>query len=217
MNRLVGIFGGTFDPVHNAHLRVAMDVLEMAPLEAVRLIPAHVPPHRATPTVDAAQRLTMLRLAVANEPRMLVDARELERDGPSYMVDTLHSLRADFPDCHLCLMLGTDSFRSLSRWHRWTELGEYAHIVEMQRPEPGAPMDDALAQWLRGRETAEWDRLRDTPAGLVLTQPVTPLGISATDIRQRIGAGRSGRYLVPDPVWDHIREYGLYGAGGAGG
>ncbi|MEX0731561.1 MAG: nicotinate-nucleotide adenylyltransferase [Aquisalimonadaceae bacterium] len=217
MTQLVGIFGGTFDPVHNAHLRVAMDVLEEASLDEVRLIPAHQPPHRDTPSVGSAERLQMLRMAVNGESRMVVDDRELRRDGPSYTVDTLATLHADFPDAHLCLLLGTDSFRSLPGWNRWRELSRFAHIVVMKRPEMDSPpMPDDLTHWLSGRETADWARLRAEPAGRVIFQAVTPLGISATDIRQRLASGRSGRYLMPDAVWDHIRTHGLYGAGSAG-
>lgn len=215
MTRLIGIFGGTFDPVHNAHLRVALEVLEQGPLDEVRLIPAHVPPHRATPSVDASERLKMLHLATRGEPRMIVDDRELRRDGRSYTVDTLISLREDFPDAHLCLLLGTDSFRSLPDWDRWRELGEHAHIVVMERPEPGPPVPEALQLWLQGRETADWQRLLTNVAGLVLYQHVTPLGISATAIRRRLATGHSGRYLLTDAVWDHIRIHGLYGAGSA--
>jgi len=210
---LIGIFGGTFDPVHNGHLRVALDVLELGGLDALYLMPCHVPPHRATPMVDSAQRLQLLRLAVRGEPRMRVDARELDRDGPSYTLDTLTSLRADYPRAHLCLLLGTDSFRSLPGWDRWRQLTDHAHIVVMQRPETEDGPDAVLDDWLQGRETRDWGRLRHQQAGCVLYQPVTQLAISATDIRARLAAGRSARFLMPDAVWDHVQKHALYVAG----
>ncbi len=213
MTRLVGMFGGTFDPIHNAHLRVALDVVEAGELERLHLIPCHVPPHRGDPDVTADHRLAMLERAAAGEPRFLVDDRELRRDGPSYTVETLRSLHADAASAHLVLVVGTDSFLSLPRWHQWRELGEWAHLVVMERPDAGEDMPDALARWLQGRRAETWAELRERPAGRVLFQPVTPMAVSATDIRERMRAGRSPRYLLPDPVWDYIRENGLYGAG----
>ncbi|MCC5856765.1 MAG: nicotinate-nucleotide adenylyltransferase [Ectothiorhodospiraceae bacterium] len=210
MGTLTGIFGGTFDPVHNAHLRVALDVVEAGALVELRLIPCHIPPHRESPAVDAATRLHMLRMAVRGEPRFVVDDRELRRDTPSWTVDTLRTLRADFPDRHFCLLMGSDSFRGLPTWSRWRELGEFAHIVVMQRPDPGRPVPDALAEWLRGREADGWGALRRERSGRVLFQPVAQLAISATDIRERLARGGSIRYLVPDAVWDHIQQEGLY-------
>lgn len=213
MTRLVGMFGGTFDPVHNAHLRVALDVVELGGLDRLHLIPCNVPPHRGDPHVMPPQRLAMLELAVAGEPRLLVDDRELRRAGPSYTVDTLISLHAEDPEAHLVLLMGTDSFASLPRWDRWRELAEWAHVVVMERPEASLGHSGELAEWLVGREAHEWATLRHERAGRVLFQPVTPLDVSATDIRHRLHAGRSPRYLLPDPVWEYIRDNGLYGAG----
>ena len=216
MPRLIAMFGGTFDPVHNAHMRVALDVAEAGGLDEVRLIPCHFPPHRGQPAVASRQRLRMLELAAADEPCFVVDDRELRREAPSYTADTLLSLRADFPDSRLCLLLGTDSFRSLPRWHRWRELAELAHIVVMQRPEPGPAMPPDLVTWLRGRERESWAALRESANGCILFQKVTQLAISATDLRERLGGGGSGRYLMPEPVWSYIREEGLYGVASDG-
>ncbi len=210
MSSLLGIFGGTFDPVHNAHLRVALDVVEAGNLEELRLIPCHIPPHKATPSVDAQQRMRLLELAVRDEPRFRVDDRELRRDGPSYTADTLRSFRAEFPQSHLCLLIGTDSFHGLPGWSRWRELADHAHLVVMQRPNHGVSMPPELAQWLQGRRAQGWEDLRRRQAGLVLFQEVAQLEVSATDLRERVARGGSLRYLVPDAVWDHIRVNGLY-------
>ncbi len=211
MAQLIGLFGGTFDPVHNAHLRVALDVLETGDVDEIRLLPCRLPPHRDAPSVAAEQRLHMLRLAVSGEPRLAVDDRELGRDGPSYTVDTLASFRQQMPDTRFCLLLGMDNFRDLNRWHRWRELSHYCHFLIMDRPEQGLPLPDELERWLVGRETGQWRSLRKNSAGRVFHHPVTQLDISATDIRHRLAAGRSARYLVPDAVWDYIRDNGLYG------
>ena len=212
------MFGGTFDPVHNAHLRVALDVLESGQLERLHLVPCHVPPHRGDPEVTAEQRLAMLRRGVGGVPGFRVDDRELRRNGPSYTLDTLHSLRDDDPDATLCLLLGTDSFLSLPRWHRWEELAEVAHFVVLERPEHTLSLPDELEHWLRGREVSTWSALREALAGRVLFQSVTAMAISATAIRERLRQGYSARFLLPDAVWDYIRDNGLYGvgAGGAG-
>lgn len=211
MSRLLGILGGTFDPVHVGHLRSALEVCEAGSLEQIRLMPCHIPPHRGTPAVDASMRLELLRLAIDGEPQLLVDDRELRRDAVSYTVDTLHSLHLDFPGARLCLLLGSDSFNSLPSWHRWRELAELAHIVVMQRPHVAAADDPALQNWARGRVTDDWSALRQEAAGLVLYQPVTQLDVSASMIRERLAAGRSGRYLLPDAVWQSVQRHRLYG------
>ncbi|MCK8516242.1 nicotinate-nucleotide adenylyltransferase [Methylonatrum kenyense] len=213
MSRLLGLLGGTFDPVHNGHLRAALDVCEAGQLDQLRLLPCHIPPHRQTPRVDAATRLQLLQAAIhGEEPRLVVDDRELRRDAVSYTVDTLHSLHLDFPAARLCLLLGTDTFNGLPSWHRWRELGELAHLVVMQRPDFSATDDPVLARWMRERRTEDWTDLRAEPFGRVLFQPVAQLGISASLVRQRLAAGRSARYLVPEPVWQQIQQQQLYAA-----
>lgn len=217
LTALVGMFGGTFDPVHNAHLRVALDVVEQGELARLHLIPCRIPPHRGDPSVTASERLAMLDLAARGEPRFVVDDRELRRAGPSYTVDTLASLHEEFPDAHLVLLLGTDSFVTLPQWDRWQQLGERAHMVVMARPDSPLDAPGPLRDWLRGRQVETWSALRDRAAGCVLFQEVTPLAVSATDLRERLAAGRSGRYLLPDAVWEYIRDKGLYGADGSVG
>jgi nicotinate-nucleotide adenylyltransferase len=125
----IGLLGGTFDPVHNAHLRIALDVLEQLQLAEMRFIPSRQPPHRAQPGASPEQRLAMLQRAVQGQPGFIVDERELRRSGPSYMVDTLCSLRADFSETPLCLLLGLDAFRELHTWYRWQTIPELAHIL----------------------------------------------------------------------------------------
>ena len=210
--RPIGVLGGTFDPVHFGHLRPALELLETLDLAEVRLIPCGQPPHRKPPRATAAARLAMLELAVANQPGLRVDPRELERPGPSYMVDTLASLRAEFGTTPLYLLLGSDAFLGLPDWHRWQELPQLAHLVVMHRP--GWALDDdlaaPLAQLVDTRRVYEAAALAAQPAGNILLVPVTPLDISATAIRALIGAGRSPRYLLLDTVWEYIRAHGLY-------
>ena len=203
--RPIGILGGTFDPVHYGHLRIALEALE-----ALRLLPARRPPHRDTPGASPEQRLTLLRLAVSDQPGFVIDERELRRDGPSYMVDTLTSLRAEHPATPLCLLVGSDAFAELPRWSRWSRLFELAHLVVLSRPgdRPG-PAPELRAE-MDARRLAESKALNEQPAGGIWFQDVTPLAISATRIRQLLATGRSPRYLLPDPVHEYILSRGLY-------
>ncbi|MGZ8217021.1 nicotinate-nucleotide adenylyltransferase [Methylomagnum sp.] len=212
---MIGIYGGTFDPIHYGHLRTALEVKEAAGLDEVRLIPSQIPPHRGAPGATPEQRLAMLRAALEDaEPGFRIDTRELERAGPSYMVDTLGSIRADIgPAEPLCLIVGLDAFLNLHRWHRWRALFELAHILVMQRPGSAPEMPDELRAELDSRATATPEPLRKSPAGFIHFIPVTQLDISATQIRRAIAAGRSPRYLTPDVVLDLIRRLDLYRIG----
>jgi nicotinate-nucleotide adenylyltransferase len=208
---MIGIYGGTFDPIHYGHLRTALEVKEAAGLAEVRFIPCHIPPHRGTPGANPEQRLRMLQAALADgEPGFRIDTRELERPGPSYMVDTLTSIRAEIGPRPLGLIVGLDAFAGLHRWHRWRALFDLAHLLVMRRPGPAPALPEELKSLLDERQTVSAERLRAAPAGLIHCIPVTQLDISATRLRAALRAGRSARYLTPDAVLRLIREEGLY-------
>jgi len=210
----IGIFGGTFDPVHFGHLRMAQELAEALALDTVRLVPAAVPPHRGRPRCIAQQRREMLKLAIADNPLFVLDSCELERDGPSYTVDTLTALRASVgPDVPLCLFVGADAFNGLSTWHRWESLIDLAHIVVAHRP--GASLAvDALPQALQTlwheRHTTRAASLHQAPAGRLLQHRITALDISSSAIREALHAGRSCRYLLPEAVRHYIHTHHLY-------
>ncbi len=209
----LGILGGTFDPVHYGHLRLAAEAVEGLGLAAVRWLPAGRPRHRNAPHTGAEHRLAMVRLAVADNDRFEVDAAEAESREPSYTVPSLERLRSELgSDRPLVLLLGADAFLGLPSWHRWEELFGLAHIAVATRPghvlDPAA-MAPALAEEFRWRAAAN-AALAGAPCGAVVPFAITALDISATAIRERLAAGREVRYLLPDAVLDYIRRNRLY-------
>jgi nicotinate-nucleotide adenylyltransferase len=215
----VGILGGTFDPIHLGHLRLAQELAQTLRLAEVHFVPSGTPPHRAQPRTPSAHRLAMVRLAVAGNPVFSVDEREVRRSGPAYTFDTLTELRAEVGAATpLVLLVGADAFLDFAAWHRWHELFGLAHIAVAHRP--GFPVErwrDAMPQPL-AREYAA--RLMQQPlavhlaaGGGIVVIPFTALDISATAIRALVGSGGSPRYLLPDPVLDYIQREGLYAGG----
>lgn len=216
---MIGILGGSFDPIHIGHLRLALELYEDLGLQQVRLIPSGLPPHRAPPVASPTQRLYMLKAALIDAPGLYIDERELARSGPSYTIDTLTSLRAELGGVPLCLILGMDAFLSLNTWRRWREIITLAHIIVAQRPGydarisknearslPGAELASLIAE----RRTTNPQELANKPAGCILYWPVTQLDISSAHIRALIAAGKSPRYLVPDAVAVTIKSQGIY-------
>ena len=213
MTRLTAIFGGTFDPVHLGHLRVALEVSEALDAD-VRLLPAPVPPHRPQPLATAEQRLAMLEIGLSGCARLHADDRELRRDGPSYSVDTLAEWRAELgADAPLVLCVGADAFAGFATWHRYEDIFELAHVLVLTRP--GSADRVAWPEALRAQAVARRGtlaQLREQPAGRIAELAVTPLAISATAVRTLIAAGRDPRFLVPDAVAEYIARMGLYQA-----
>ncbi|WAJ38405.1 nicotinate-nucleotide adenylyltransferase [Pseudomonas sp. GOM7] len=209
--RRIGLLGGTFNPVHIGHLRAALEVAEFMQLDELRLIPSARPPHRDAPQATAEQRLAMVELAVADEPRLSVDDRELRRDRPSYTVETLESIRSELaPDDQLFLLIGWDAFCGLPSWHRWQELLEYCHLLVLQRPDADSEAPEALRDLLAARSVSDPLSLSG-PGGQISFIWQTPLAVSATQIRQLLASGRSARYLLPDAVLAYIQAHQLYG------
>ncbi len=203
---MIGIYGGTFDPVHYGHLRTALEVKESLELDEVRFVPCRLPPHRRPPFFSSRLRLEFLTLATSDQPGFVVDAREIERPGPSYMVDTLSSLRQEEGDRTLCLIVGLDAFLGLPGWHRWEALFDLAHIVVMDRPGYRPEWPPHLKPQVEGRKSDEVAALRRQPSGRIYFQRVTLLEISATSIRQCLKEGKSPRYLMPDQVLNLIQN-----------
>jgi nicotinate-nucleotide adenylyltransferase len=210
---MIGILGGTFDPVHYGHLRPALEVQQALGLDEIRCIPSHLPPHRSRPVATPQQRLAMLRAAVAGDSAFSIDTREFEREGPSYTLDTLISLRKELGATGLCLLVGMDAFRGFTSWHRWREIIDYAHIVVMTRPGSPSPAEGELADFIARHRVKEVEALQGRSSGLLFYSPVTQLDISGTRIRKLIASGQRADYLLPAGVLDVIRSEGLYAAG----
>lgn len=208
----IAMLGGTFDPVHIGHLRSAIELQEQLLLDRVHMVVNRQPPHRQSPGVEAADRLNLLETAVANLPGIEADDRELKRAGPSYSIDTLRSLRAQYGNT-ACLMMviGADAAASLDQWHEPLRLFDYAHIVIIARPGEQRTLPVRVRKLLHGREVALQETLFDMPCGryVSLTLP-TPIAVSATAIRERLQQGRSVRYLLPECVERAIQARRLY-------
>ncbi|MBK6632450.1 MAG: nicotinate-nucleotide adenylyltransferase [Betaproteobacteria bacterium] len=211
--RPLGLLGGTFDPIHYGHLRLAEEAREALDLAEVRWIPAGQPPHRLVPRVDAAHRLAMVRQAVAGNPAFAVDDAETLSTAPSYTVTTLERLRAAAGDRPLVLLMGADAFLGLAAWHRWRDLFALAHLGVASRPGFALSSDELpaeLADVCADRLGRNPDALRAAPAGRVVEFDMTPLAISASLLRARLATGQSVRYLLPDPVREYIDQHHLY-------
>ncbi|PTS85901.1 nicotinic acid mononucleotide adenylyltransferase [Pseudomonas sp. HMWF032] len=208
--RRIGLLGGTFNPVHIGHLRSAVEVAEALQLDELRLIPSARPPHRSAPEVSAEDRLAMVRLAVTDADVLRVDDRELQRDKPSYSIDTLESLRCELAvHDQLFLLLGWDAFCGLPSWQRWDELLRHCHILVLQRPDADSEAPEALRDLLAARSVSDPSALNG-PSGQIAFIWQTPLAVSATQIRALLASGKSARFLVPDTVLAYIHAHGLY-------
>jgi len=202
---MIGIFGGTFDPVHYGHLKPARDVMDALGLEEVRFIPNLNPPHREPPWLSVEQRRQLLELALQDQPGFVMDEREINRGGKSYMVDTLVSLKQDFPESKLCLILGMDAIGGIRQWNRWQEILKLCHIVVTQRP--GYEWADHTGlDWIEPHLTGEVGDLKREASGRILLQSVTEVDISASEIRQLIHDGRDVSPWLPEKVHRQLLE-----------
>lgn len=211
--RLVGIFGGTFNPIHFGHLRMAQELADTLGMDEVKFIPSANPPHKDSVMVSAEHRSAMVKLAIADNSLFSVDELELKRDGTSYTIDTLISLRESLgSDTSLCLMMGSDAFVKLNTWHRWQELLDYAHIVLVQRPSthPHDALPSEVETLLRDHFTEQHTDLSNHNAGSIMMQQITAQDISSTGIRGLLEHEVAISYLVPYAVAEYITQQKLY-------
>ena len=218
MDRLsnsIGILGGSFDPIHFGHLRLAQEARDFLNLSEVRFVPAGRPPHRGPAKVSDVHRISMLDIATKSNPSFRVDARELGQTELTYTIDTLQSLRNEIgQETPLVLLIGVDQFLLMHTWKHWKELTNVAHLLIAMRPsaEPFSPLNlsaDVLV-WFQAHQSADPTKANQLPAGHIFLLGLTPLAISSTAIRATIAAGQSPCYLLPNPVLDYIRANNLY-------
>lgn len=209
---MIGIFGGTFDPVHFGHIKPALIIKQALNLTQLLYVPNRVPPHREKPWLSVEQRLSLLQKALRDYPGVSVDKRELNRTGPSYMVDTLASLHNDYPDETLCLIIGMDAFTGLTSWHRWREIFDLAHLVVIQRPgfsstDVAKHMKPADYQFLAEKMTHDVAVLTSKKTGVILLQSVPQLDISSTQIRARLRKGDDVSQWLPEEICQELRGF----------
>jgi nicotinate-nucleotide adenylyltransferase len=214
--KTIGILGGTFNPIHYGHLRMAQELAEGLDIDSIRFIPAANPPHKSTHNVSATHRAAMVELAIAGNPLFHLDTQELQRTGHSYTIDTLHSLRETLGDeASIILFMGSDAFTQLDTWHRWQELISQCHIALVERPlsgntQPRLPLSPVLEEFLHHHYTELNDDLHNSSAGHITMRQITALDISSTHIRNAFQQSKPPRYLMPDSVIDYIHTHQLY-------
>jgi nicotinate-nucleotide adenylyltransferase len=214
MMQRIGLLGGTFNPIHFGHLRMAQEIAQALTLHEVRFIPSANPPHKTAPAVSAQHRAQMVQLAIENNPLFKLDTRELNRAGASYTIDTLYSIRQEIGlSASLCLIMGTDAFSNLDTWHRWREILGYCHIILVQRrinalSQP--PLNKDLELLLKNNYSEHADDLFNNAGGFIHMQSITELDISSTAIRKSFMQQQLPRYLMPQMVIDYILTNQLY-------
>jgi nicotinate-nucleotide adenylyltransferase len=210
LEQAVGILGGTFDPIHFGHLRTALELYQALDLAHVSLVPAFQPVHRKLPVATPEQRLAMVQKAIASEPALRVDDCEITRKGPSYTIETLKTFHAKMPHTPLCLIMGIDALLNFPSWNKWEEILTLSHLLIAHRPQYQLPQTGIVADLIKHRLTDNHADLHKQMAGRIFLHPVTPLEISSTDIRKQFAAGLNPRYLLPNSVYDYIKQHGTY-------
>lgn len=204
----IGLFGGTFDPIHYGHLRPAVEMAERFSLSTLYLLPNHRPAHRGPTAASTDSRIDMLELALENAPHLAIDGREALRDRPSYTIDTLREVHAEQPEATLLFFMGMDAFAAFDTWHEWEAILTLANLVIVNRPEA---RHSAFSADLLTRQQANCgERIISGRCGVIEICDVTQLAISATDIRRRIAQNLSVRFLLPEPVLEYIGQNSLY-------
>lgn len=209
---LEALFGGTFDPIHFGHLKPVEVLAAQVGLKKVTLLPNNVPPHRPQPEATPSQRVEMVRLAIANLPLFDLDLREMQRDTPSFTIETLAELRAERGDTQpLAFIIGQDSLLTLHKWHRWEELLGLCHLLVCKRPGYDSTMETpTLQRWLEKHHTRQAETLHQQPCGKIFLADTPLVSISATEIRDRLHSGQSCDDLIPPAVSAYILIAGLY-------
>ncbi len=208
----LGIFGGTFDPIHYGHIKPVIDAAQQACVQSVAMVPCHIPVHKNHVPSATKHRLAMLRLAIEEYPQLYIDEREIHNSAPSYTIHTLRALRAEYPKHPLCFFIGMDSLHSLTKWHEWQALFDYCHFVVSCRPGIQKSVSSELQQLLNTRQVITNNALHNALCGKIYLADTPELAISSTDIRQRIQKGLPTEKMLNPNVRAYIHTHKLYQA-----
>ena len=208
----VALFGGTFNPVHNGHLRIATELAELLPVSELRMMPCGISADIDKKAIPAQQRMKMLQIGIGDEnPTLTIEAIELQRTTPSYSIDTVTLIRKNLgPSVPLFLCLGMDALASINSWNRWEQLLDFCHIAVSSRPGFSAPKKGPLFEWINQHSCADLSKLEERPAGHIYFCDLTMLAVSSTIIRDKVKCGDSIRYMAPDGVVNYIQQHRLY-------
>lgn len=210
-NKPIGLLGGTFDPVHHGHLRLALGCLQAAELASIRFIPLHTPAHRGTLYASPEQRLHMLQLATATVDKLEVDDIEIRRGGVSWSIDTVSELRRNNGSRPLCLIMGMDAFQTIPSWKNWDLLLDHVHIIVTDRPDTDSDlMHEQVARYYAAHSTINPEDIHTLTAGKIYKIKIPLLAISSTGVRQLFASGQNPGFLLPDTVISYIRENNIY-------
>lgn len=206
----IGIFGGTFDPVHLGHVRIALEIQQAYDLAEVRFTPCWQPVHRNLALATPAQRLAMLDAALEHQPMLKIDHSEIQRQGPSYTIDTVNMLRQKFPRTPLCLILGLDAWSEFATWHQYEAILQLAHLIIAMRPPYLLPQTGKIAELLQQHQTQNGSALHTSLGGNIIVHSATTIDIAATTIREMILKGQNPHALLPSGVYSYIVKHHLY-------
>jgi nicotinate-nucleotide adenylyltransferase len=207
----IGILGGTFDPIHNGHIRLALEAQKQLDLDQVKLIPVNIPPHRTKPAASSSQRRSMIELAIKDETKLCIDSRELESKNISYSINTLKSLRQEFPDAALYLIVGRDAFNKIDSWKDWQDLLDYAHIIVANRPNESINnISPELKSWIEKYQIADHAQLKNNLSGNIIFINIPMLDISSSMIRQCYSENKTVTNLLPTLIQTYIKDNQLY-------
>ncbi|MEM6998777.1 MAG: nicotinate-nucleotide adenylyltransferase [Pseudomonadota bacterium] len=207
----IGILGGTFDPIHNGHIQLALEAQQHLNLDQVRLIPVNIPPHRSSPIASTNERIEMLELAIGSKKKLFIDKHEVENDTVSYTINTLKFLRDKFNDDALSLILGRDAFNKIDKWKNWQELLDYVHIIVANRPDE-TPIDitDDLQHWIEKHQTSNIELINNKLHGNIYFISIPMLDISSSMIRQLLSEKESTKDFLPENIQTYIKNNKLY-------
>ncbi|MCW8995351.1 MAG: nicotinate-nucleotide adenylyltransferase [Psychromonas sp.] len=206
----IGFLGGTFDPIHFGHLRPALEISEALALKKLFLMPNHIAPLKLRSHCSARQRCEMVQLAIAQQPGIALDTRELNRDKTSYTIDTLKELKTLYPTTPICFIMGMDSLIHFDNWFKWPEILNYCHLIISQRPQWNGNFNDTIQELVERCKTSNKQDLHNLQCGKIYFQDTSQLDISSTKIRQLLQKNLSIDYLVPEVVNDYIKKHQLY-------